>query len=168
MVQARGTIVPKGFARQVQAETDGVVQRVSVREGATVRKGQILLELDPRDLRARASQLTAELNTTREQLRQAIVMKGATSESLELQNRVAQLQTELNRISNVTEFNGQKLIDGSASSGLTMQVGGNNSSNDRIAMSITKLTTSTLGSTSLRVASAKLDTMTNARRAIGV
>jgi flagellin len=79
-----------------------------------------------------------------------------------------QLQGEINRIGQVTEFNGQKLLDGSASAGLTMQVGIRNTANDRLAFSITKLSTSTLGSTSLHIASASLSTATNAQNAIGV
>lgn len=85
-----------------------------------------------------------------------------------IQTEFSQLRNEINRISSVTEFNGQKLIDGSASAGLSFQVGIKNSANDRIAMSITKLTTSTLGSTSLRLASASLSTVTNSRSAMGV
>ncbi len=84
-----------------------------------------------------------------------------------IQTEFSQLRNEINRISSVTEFNGQKLIDGSASTGLSFQVGIKNSANDRIAMSITKLTTSTLGSTSLHLASASLSTVTNARAAMG-
>jgi flagellin len=78
-----------------------------------------------------------------------------------------QLQGEINRISAVTNFNGQKLLDGSASTGLNFQVGIFNTSNDRLAMSITKLTTSTLGSTSLHIASASLSTAAKAQSAIG-
>jgi flagellin len=84
-----------------------------------------------------------------------------------IQTEFTQLKSEINRISAVTNFNGQKLVDGSASTGLSFQVGINNSANDRIAMSVTKLTTSTLGSTSLHLASASLSTVTNARAAIG-
>lgn len=84
-----------------------------------------------------------------------------------IQTEFGQLRNEINRISAVTEFNGQKLIDGSASAGLSFQVGMQNSANDRIAMSITKLTTSTLGSTSLHLASATLSTVTGARNALG-
>jgi flagellin len=73
----------------------------------------------------------------------------------------------INRISAVTEFNGQKLVDGSASTGLTFQVGKENTANDRLSMSITKLNSSTLGST-LKVGSATLSTVTGARAAIGV
>ena len=85
-----------------------------------------------------------------------------------IQTEFAQLRNEINRISAVTEFNGQKLIDGSASAGLSFQVGINNSANDRIAMSVTKLTTSTLGSASLHIASATLSTMTGSRNALAV
>jgi flagellin len=84
-----------------------------------------------------------------------------------IQTEFTQLQSEINRLGAVTEFNGTKLLDGSASTGLNFQVGIQNTSNDRLAMSITKLTTSTLGSTSLHIASASLSTATNAQNAIG-
>ncbi len=84
-----------------------------------------------------------------------------------IQTEFSQLQGEVNRIGAVNEFNGQKLLDGSASAGLTFQVGAQNTSNDRLSMSITKLTTSTLGSSSLHIASASLSTATNAQNAIG-
>ncbi|MGN6109724.1 MAG: flagellin N-terminal helical domain-containing protein [Kofleriaceae bacterium] len=79
-----------------------------------------------------------------------------------------QLGQEIDRIGQVTDFNGQKLLDGSASAGLTFQVGIHNSANDRLSMSITRLTTSTLGSTSMHIASASLSTAANAQAAIGV
>jgi flagellin len=84
-----------------------------------------------------------------------------------IQTEFSQLSSEINRISAVTDFNGQKLLDGSASAGLTFQIGIQNTTNDRISMSITKLTTSTLGSSSLHIASASLSTATNAQAAIG-
>jgi flagellin len=90
-----------------------------------------------------------------------------TDERGYIQTEFKELRNEINRISAVTNFNGQKLVDGSASAGLSFQVGIKNSANDRIAMSITKLTTSTLGSTSLHLASASLSTVTGARNAIG-
>lgn len=91
-----------------------------------------------------------------------------TSERGYIQTEFKQLQSEVNRIGQVTEFAGTKLLDGTASAGLTFQVGIQNTANDRLAMSITKLTTSTLGSTSLHVASASLSTATNAQTAIAV
>lgn len=90
-----------------------------------------------------------------------------TNERGYIQTEFGQLKAEINRLGAVTEFAGQKLLDGSASAGLTFQVGIQNTSNDRLSMSVTKLTTSTLGSTSLHVASASLSTATNAQKAIG-
>jgi flagellin len=84
-----------------------------------------------------------------------------------IQTEFTQLSSEINRISSVTDFNGQKLLDGSASAGLSFQIGIQNTANDRISMSITKLTTSTLGSTSLHIASASLSTAAKAQSAIG-
>jgi flagellin len=84
-----------------------------------------------------------------------------------IQTEFGQLSQEINRIGSVTDFNGQKLLDGSASTGLQFQIGIQNTANDRLALSITKLTTSTLGSTSLHLASASLSTATNAQLAIG-
>lgn len=78
-----------------------------------------------------------------------------------------QLSQEIDRISKVTNFNGQTLLDGKASSGLTFQVGIYNSSDDRISMSITKLNTSTLGSTA-KITNTSLSTVTGAQKAIGV
>ncbi len=85
-----------------------------------------------------------------------------------VQTEFKQLSKEIDRISNVTDFNGQKLLDGSASSGLTFQVGIKNTANDRLALSITKLATTTLGSTSLHIGSASLSTATNAQAALAV
>jgi flagellin len=83
-----------------------------------------------------------------------------------IQTEFGQLKSEINRIGATTEFNGQTLLDGKASAGLQMQVGMRNSTNDRIAMSITKLTTSTLGTSTLHIASATLSTMTGAQNAL--
>jgi flagellin len=83
-----------------------------------------------------------------------------------IQTEFTQLSEEINRISSVTEFNGQKLLEGSASAGLSFQIGIQNSANDRLAMSITNLATSTLGST-LKISAASLSTATNAKLAIG-
>ena len=85
-----------------------------------------------------------------------------------IQTEFTQLGQEIDRISNVTDFAGQKLLDGSASAGLTLQVGINNTANDRLSFKITKLATTTLGSASLHVGSASLSTATNAQKAIGV
>ncbi len=100
----------------------------------------------------------------------AVESSNSTLDSTErgyIQTEFKQLSSEINRIGSTTNFNGQNLLDGSASSGLTFQVGINNSANDRLSLSITRLAASTLGSTSLHLASVSLSTATNAQAALG-
>jgi len=57
------------------------------------------------------------------------------SDRTALNNEFADLKSEITRISDTTEFNGLKLLDGSLSaSGVSLQVGINNTANDRIAI----------------------------------
>lgn len=71
------------------------------------------------------------------------------------------LESELDRVVNVTEYNGQKLVDGSVSTGVNFQVGMNNTGNDRISVSI-----SNSGSTSLGLNDELLTSSTGAQKAI--
>ena len=71
------------------------------------------------------------------------------------------LESELDRIVNVTEYNGQKLVDGDISAGVSFQVGMNNTGNDRISVSI-----AASGSTSLGLNDEALTTATAAQKAI--
>ena len=71
------------------------------------------------------------------------------------------LESELDRIVNVTEYNGQKLVDGSISSGVSFQVGMKNTGNDRISVSIANT-----NSTQLGLNDEALSTATGAQKAI--
>jgi flagellin len=67
------------------------------------------------------------------------------SETGALQTEFGQLTEEIDRISQVTEFNGKKLLDGSASTGITFQVGIGTGVNDKITASIDKMTSASYG-----------------------
>ncbi|MCA9493243.1 MAG: flagellin FliC [Myxococcales bacterium] len=72
----------------------------------------------------------------------------ADTERTYIQSEFTELSAEVERIAQVTEFNGQKIADGGAASGLTqlnVQVGVNDSANDRIAIKITDLRATALG-----------------------
>jgi len=71
------------------------------------------------------------------------------------------LRSELDRIVNVTEYNGQKLVDGSISGGIEFQVGMNNTANDRISLSLAATT-----STGLSLHDDNLSSATGATTAI--
>lgn len=69
-----------------------------------------------------------------------------SSERRSLNDEFSALKSEIDRIANVTEFNGQKLINGDLSGGVTFQIGtANNASNDRVTVSMLNSNASTLG-----------------------
>ena len=71
-----------------------------------------------------------------------------------------QLKSEIDRIVNVTEFNGMKMLDGTWSN-KDFQIGANNSTNDRLTTTI-----SSMSSTSLGIDDDTIDTKTHAQSAI--
>lgn len=73
------------------------------------------------------------------------------------------LNTEIDRIANVTEFNGINLLDGTAGAGgtLTFQVGTRNSANDQITVSLDAQEATDLG-----VDGSAVDVISNAQAAI--
>ena len=73
------------------------------------------------------------------------------------------LSAEIDRISNATEYNGQKLLDGTAGTAgvLTFQIGTRNTADDRAT-----ITMSDTDSTALAVNSAAVDTLANAQTSI--
>ena len=68
------------------------------------------------------------------------------SERISLHDEFGQLRHEINRIADVTEFAGTKLLDGSQSTGVTFQVGAGNTANDRITISMAAAHVSSLQS----------------------
>jgi membrane fusion protein, hemolysin D len=58
---ARGRLIPRDRTQVVQAVDPGVIRRIHVRDGAAVRKGQALLELDPTTSDAEGTRLEHEL-----------------------------------------------------------------------------------------------------------
>ena len=85
-----------------------------------------------------------------------------------LQNELSDLRDEVNRIAEVTEFNGTKLIDGTATS-LTFQVGINNTTNDRIQAGLLDMHASQLGTgAGSQLSDVNLSTITGAQTALGI
>ena len=87
-----------------------------------------------------------------------------TSERASLNQEFDALRAEIDRIAAVTEFNGTTLIDGSLSAGATFQVGIQNLSNDRIAVTLGSAQTTAIGIS----AAVSLTSMTGARSALTV
>lgn len=82
-----------------------------------------------------------EINGILQRMRELSVQSATghtlTSNEREYINQEFQLlESEINRIVSVTEFNGNKLIDGTISSGIDFQVGMNNTLDDRLSLSV--------------------------------
>lgn len=85
-----------------------------------------------------------------------------------IQNEVADLRSEIDRIAEVTEFNGSKLIDGSATS-LTFQVGVHNTTNDRVSLSINDMHASQMGiGVGSQLSDVDVSTLTGAQAALNI
>jgi len=87
-----------------------------------------------------------------------------------LNSEYSALKGEIDRISEVTEFNGQYLINGAISaSGLDFQVGIENSTNDRITITLADIDTSSIGSSgNSALSETQLTEKTSARNALDV
>jgi HlyD family secretion protein len=69
IVSASGKVQPKRSVN-ISAETSGKVVNLQVNEGDVVKKGQLLLQIDPRNLETAVMNREASLNTQRSQLEQ--------------------------------------------------------------------------------------------------
>jgi flagellin len=85
-----------------------------------------------------------------------------------IQTEFTELKAEIDRLAEVTEFNGTTLLNGDASAGLAIQIGIHATDDDRLTMSITKLTASTLGTSAGHIASMSLSSATTARDSLAV
>ncbi|MDC7702176.1 flagellin N-terminal helical domain-containing protein [Vogesella indigofera] len=98
------------------------------------------------------------LQRVRELAVQSSNSSNSASDRQALQSEVTQLTSELDRISQTTEFNGQKLLDGSSGT-LTFQVGAN--ANQTIQATGSNFRTSNYGNNNVTVAGTASKTATN-------
>jgi flagellin len=163
---AAGLAISEGLRSDIRALRQAVrngndgISLVNVAEGALNEQSSILIRL--RELASQAA--TGTVGSTERQT---------------IQLEFNALRLEIDRISSVTEFNGQKLVDGSLSSSVTssnqilIQVGIDNNANSRInlneQMNLTAITASSLSIDTLAVttADAALTALESINTAIG-
>jgi hemolysin D len=68
IVVAQGKLEPIGGVREIQIPVNGVVKTLDVKEGEPVKKGQVLLTLDPEASQQRQKSVSQSLKLTEEQL----------------------------------------------------------------------------------------------------
>ena len=146
--------------RQAVRNSNAGISLINITEGALNEQASILIRL--RELAAQAS--TGTVGSTERQT---------------IQLEFSALRNEIDRISNVTEFNGQKLVDGSLASGVAsssqimIQVGLDSGANSRINLNeqidLAAVTASSLSIDSLSVttSAAALTALDSVNTAIG-
>jgi len=113
--------------KQASRNTNDAVSVIQTAEGAMGEIGGILTRM--RELAVQSANGGTMTSTERQYVDQEFQL----------------LESEINRIVGVTEFNGQNLINGDLSTGVDFQVGMNNTSSDRIALTITNADATNLG-----------------------
>ena len=115
------------------------------------------------------SEQSSILVRMRELAAQAATGTVGSTERATIDREFNALRDEIDRISSVSEFNGQKLVDGSLASGATttvnLQVGMQNTANDRINLN-TAIDLTAIDSTGLGITTIGVDTATGARAAL--
>ncbi len=89
---AKGRIEPKGSTRKLDTQAGGSVKAVKVREGDTVKSGQILLELDSDILRTDVQQIEAKLSGLENQKVQLGIIKNQLLSTISIQEQQNQSQ----------------------------------------------------------------------------
>ncbi|MGB3637832.1 MAG: HlyD family efflux transporter periplasmic adaptor subunit [Rivularia sp. (in: cyanobacteria)] len=89
---AKGRIEPKGSTRKLDTQAGGSVKAVKVREGDTVKSGQILLELDSDILRTDLQQIEAKLSGLENQKVQLGIIKNQLLSTISIQEQQNQSQ----------------------------------------------------------------------------
>jgi len=130
-------------ARVAMRNTNDGISVVQTAEGATSEVGNILKRM--RELAVQSSSATLE-----------------STERAYVQDEYSALASEVDRIAQVTEFNGLKLTN-NANTALSVQVGVNNTTNDRISIAMGDLRSTTLG---VDTAAMSLNTAASAQSAI--
>ena len=119
----------RGLAQAERNASDGI-SLVQVAEGSLNEVGSILIRM-------------------RELAVQAATGTYGSEERGYLQNEFGQLMLEIDRIADVTDFNGTPLLDGTAS--IDLQVGINNAVSDRISISVGAMSTSGIGLSGVQI-----------------
>ncbi|BDA75656.1 secretion protein HlyD family protein [Calothrix sp. PCC 7716] len=101
---ARGRVEPFGATHKLDSEVGGSVKAVKVKEGESVKKGQVLLELDSEILRSSIQETEAKLTGLQNQRAQLDILQN----QIQLTLNVQQQQNESQELEKVARINQAK------------------------------------------------------------
>ena len=109
------------------------------------------------------NETTNLLTRMRELAQESATGTVSNTQRTSIQNEFTQLSSEIDRIANATQFNGTNLLDGTLSTGISFQIGTNNTANDSISLSVTAA-----GSSALGLGATAVSTQGTAQSALGI
>lgn len=131
----------------------------SLRQGSRNANDGISLVQTAQSAMTNISQLLGQMTTL---ATQASTGTYSSSQLNNINTQFGKLLAEVGRVAATTQFNGVNLLDGSTGS-VSIQVGSNNTSNDRLTITLNDMTT---GSAGLNIASLSLSSVGNAQSAL--
>lgn len=99
VARAAGKLVPQNQAYQVHPVESGKVVKVAVKEGETVHKGDVLIELDPELAEKEIERLQTQLTSAKEELMQTQSLIESTQMQAQVQVAIAQTAIAAHRMS---------------------------------------------------------------------
>ncbi|MCP4601377.1 MAG: flagellin FliC [Proteobacteria bacterium] len=114
------------------------------------------------------NEVSSALIRMRELAVQASTGTLGTEERKYLEDEFLALVSEIDRIAAVTEFNGQKLLNGAASGGIDFQVGLDSGANFKITASIGNTSTGKIGSTSAYISAQHISKASLAQSSLAI
>ncbi|BAZ17164.1 HlyD family secretion protein [Calothrix sp. NIES-4071] len=99
---ARGRVEPLGATHKLDSEVGGSVKAVSVKEGESVKKGQVLLELDSEILRSSIKETEAKLTGLQNQRAQLDILKNQVQLTVNVQQQQNKSQ-ELEKLAQINQ-----------------------------------------------------------------
>jgi multidrug efflux pump subunit AcrA (membrane-fusion protein) len=94
--EGRGSLIPEGEVRPVQAQQGGAVRYLLVRVGDSVESNQPLLQIDPAPQTGQLEHLRGKLAAGLEQFQRLSAEHRASPELLEVQQHILELENEVN------------------------------------------------------------------------
>jgi hemolysin D len=98
VARASGKLIPKGEVYRVHPSTSGKVVRVAVKEGQTVKTGQVLMELDTELARNEVERLEQLLQSSKLELLQTQALLDKTRLQAETRQTIAQTGMQMHQV----------------------------------------------------------------------
>jgi HlyD family secretion protein len=97
-IRAMGLIEPASPPIEIKSKASGAVTKIPFKSGDLVRKGDLLLELDPKDEQRAVDRLQAEFDRAKANLQRAKVVRGQMEKDLPADIKIAETEVDAAKV----------------------------------------------------------------------